>query len=61
MHINIIQRSSKEELEDEINKIIRQLESFPATDRNFTKVKDIKFTSNKEGFFALIIFDDGRA
>ena len=57
MHINIIQKNSREDLEDEINKIMRDLYSHPARDRNHTIVKDIKFTCNEDSFSAMIIFD----
>lgn len=57
MHVIIIKRNNEKELENEINKIIKSLDDVSPIERNYTNIKDIKFTQNETDFTAMIIFD----
>lgn len=56
MHIKIISRMNFEDLENDINKIIKDLEKLTPEQRDFTIVKDVKITSNENSYIACIIF-----
>lgn len=58
MHTRLIQNQTSYGLNEEINKIIRDLESLSPLERDFTYVKDVKISIDSiKGFVALIIFD----
>lgn len=57
MHVKILTGYNEKSIEYEINRLLNEFYNISPYERNFTNVKDIKFTQHENSFSAMIIFD----
>lgn len=58
MHIEILKDVSEIELQNKVNRIIRDLHNVPPVDRNFTRVVEVKISPGYQEYIATITYDN---
>ena len=58
MHVKLIEAIDAKILQENINNEIKRLYSVSPSERNFTYIKDIKYSNTDYTYTALIIYDE---